>query len=370
MSIRAEVRALRPRATWRTRVGRVRERLARLVTSAVGAALAWWVARDLLGHPQPFFAPVTVLVTLGLSYNERLRRVVELVIGVAVGVAIGDLFVYLFGTGVWQISVVALVAMVTATFLGAGPLLAVQAGVQGVIVTTLVAAPDEALFRWLDALVGGVIALALAALAPSAPVRRPRVQASLVVDEVSEILRDLAAALRTRDDLAASRALHRARDTEVDLQALRTSAEEGMEVAAISPLHFRRRPEVQAISDLVTPLDRCVRNLRVVARRAGVAIRADETVPDPYIDLLARLADAVMALSESLGEHVVPDLVHDEIVQIADDSRHHADGASLSAELMRAQVRSMCVDLLMLSGRPHDEASTDLIPKYRDDEIP
>ena len=90
MSIRAEMRSLRPRSGVRSRVRRVRERGVRILTAAFGAALAWWLARDLLGHPQPFFAPVTVLVTLGLSYGQRLRRVTELVVGVAVGVLVGD----------------------------------------------------------------------------------------------------------------------------------------------------------------------------------------------------------------------------------------------------------------------------------------
>nr|WP_281367066.1 FUSC family protein [Janibacter alkaliphilus] len=334
-----------------------------MATSAVGAALAWWFARDVLDHPQPFFAPVTVLVTLGLSYGQRLRRVLELVVGVAVGVGIGDLFVAIFGTGVWQISLVAFVAMSITTFLGAGPLLSVQAGVQGVIVTTLVAAPDQAFSRWVDALVGGVIAIVLATLAPAAPVRRPRRAAAEFVDEIGEIMREIGEALRSRDEVAATRALRRARDTEERLSTLRTTADEGLEVAAISPLHHRRRQEVRAIADLITPLDRCVRNLRVVARRAGVAIRADETVPDSYIDLLSRLADVVTAMSERIDEQQVPDFAREGLTEIADDSRAGEPGASLSAELMRAQIRSMCVDLLMLTGRTHDEASTDLIPK-------
>lgn len=367
MSIRAEVRALTPRSTVRARLARVRDRSLRLLTSALGAAFAWWFAHDVLDHPQPFFAPVTVLVTLGLSYGQRLRRVVELVVGVAVGVGIGDLFVYVFGTGVWQISVVAFVAMSIATFLGAGPLLSVQAGVQGIIVTTLVAAPDQAFSRWLDALAGGVIALVLAALAPAAPVRRPRHEAAALLDELGEIMRETAESLRSRDEVAAGRALRRARDTESRLSDLRASADEGLEVAAISPLHHRRRAEVQAISDLITPLDRCVRNLRVVARRAGVAIRAAEEVPDSYVDELTRLADVVAAMSERLGEETVPEFARDDLVAVADATRHGEAGASLSAELMRAQIRSMCVDLLMLTGRSADEASTDLLPKVEPD---
>ena len=60
---------------------------------AVAAATAWWVASALLGHVRPFFAPVVAVVALGVSYAARLRRVGEVVAGVALGVAVGDVFV-------------------------------------------------------------------------------------------------------------------------------------------------------------------------------------------------------------------------------------------------------------------------------------
>ena len=50
--------------------------------------LAWLIATELVGHDQPFFAPISAVVTLGLTVGERRRRAVELAIGVAVG--IGD----------------------------------------------------------------------------------------------------------------------------------------------------------------------------------------------------------------------------------------------------------------------------------------
>ena len=53
---------------------------------AVAAGVAWLIAADLLGHPTPFFAPVAAVVSLGTSYGQRLRRVAEVTVGVAVGV--------------------------------------------------------------------------------------------------------------------------------------------------------------------------------------------------------------------------------------------------------------------------------------------
>ena len=53
---------------------------------AVAAGVAWLIAADLLGHPTPFFAPVAAVVSLGTSYGQRLRRVAEVTVGVAIGV--------------------------------------------------------------------------------------------------------------------------------------------------------------------------------------------------------------------------------------------------------------------------------------------
>ena len=55
--------------------------------------VAWLIAADLLGHPTPLFAPIAAVVSLGTSYGQRLRRVVEVTIGVAVGVFVADLLV-------------------------------------------------------------------------------------------------------------------------------------------------------------------------------------------------------------------------------------------------------------------------------------
>ena len=88
--------AARSRREARARSQRLLGRLFFVVQCGLGAATAWWVAADLLGHDRPFFAPVTAIISLGLSYGQRLRRATEVMIGVAVGVFIGDAFVHFF----------------------------------------------------------------------------------------------------------------------------------------------------------------------------------------------------------------------------------------------------------------------------------
>src|SRR3712207_9572953 len=96
----------RSRLSLGARLGRLRSKGWHLGQAAVAAGVAYWLASDVLGHPTPFFAPIAAVVCLGTSYGQRLRRVAEVTLGVAVGVLIADLLVLALGTGPWQISLV------------------------------------------------------------------------------------------------------------------------------------------------------------------------------------------------------------------------------------------------------------------------
>jgi uncharacterized membrane protein YgaE (UPF0421/DUF939 family) len=222
----------------------------------VAAATAWWVASALLGHQRPFFAPVAAVVALGVSYAARLRRVGEVVAGVALGVAVGDVFVLLAGTGTWQIALVIAVAMSLAVLLNAGPMLITQAGVQAAIVTTLVPATAAGLDRWLDAVVGGAVALVAAAVVPTSPLRRPRRLAAGLLDDLADVLMAAANSARHRDPARAGKALQRARQTQTSLDELSDAAQEGLDVLQVSPFRRRHRRGVQDIWSIAEPLDR------------------------------------------------------------------------------------------------------------------
>lgn len=348
------------------RWGRLRDRSWLIVQAAVGAALAWWVATDLLGHEVPFFAPVTAMVCLGLTYDNRVRRVIELTAGVAIGVLVGDLFVYFFGSGVWQIAAVALVAMSLAVLAGAGQLIMLQAGIQGVIITTLVASEGQAFERWLDAVVGGAVALLIAVTAPGGvTVRRPRARAIQVISHLAVILGSTAEALRQRDTEGAAAALEAARGLQPELDDLRETAAEATAVARLAPLRRRHRPGVREISTLVEPLDFAIRNVRVLARRAEVALSDEESVPEGYVDLVDELAMAAQHISDELAADRSAAEAREDLVHLARHSTWGHRDAGLSAEVMRAQVRSTVVDLLVLTGMTRSQAR-ERVPTTRD----
>ena len=348
--------ARRSRDSVRRRVDRLRSRSFFIGQCALAAGVAWAIARYVVGHPQPFFAPVAAMVCLGFSFGQRLSRVAELMVGVAVGVGVGDVFVRIFGTGVPQIVFVVALAMSIALLLGAGTLMSTQAGVQAALVATLLPNPSAGFSRWIDAVVGGLVALAAATIAPAAAISRPRQQASAVLNELSEILVETADGLRSRAEDAVSDALRRARASESLLDDLRSAANEGVAVVRLSPFRRRHRGRVQEIADLVVPLDRAIRNIRVLVRRCAVSVWRDEAMPAEYPQLLERLADGTRLIGESLFEPHADVAAHRVLGELGRRTAEMPLPIGLSAVVVLAQIRSTVVDLLELTGTTYDEA--------------
>lgn len=352
----------RGRDSQRRRVERWRNRLFLICQCAITAGLSWWVSMELLGDPAPVFAPVAAVITLGSSYGQRLSRGVEIAVGVAVGVFFGDVFVHFFGTGMWQIIIVAILAMSVATWLGARNLMITQAGVQAIIVMTLLPQPGAGFGRWVTALIGCALALLVTTVAPAGPLVRPRVLAAGVLREAAATLDAIREALAEADPEAGDRVLDRARRSEGSLERLNDAVDEGMAVVRYSPFRRRDLPHMQDLSQIVDPLDRLARNLRVLARRSAVALYRSETIPKAYLNLMDDLAAEVRWCAGELEARRLPSGIRQRMEVIGERSSHLTLSGSLSAVVLLAQMRSIMVDLVQLSGMDYADAR-ELIPE-------
>ena len=208
-----------------------------VVQTSVAATLAWVVAHDLIGHPNAFFAPIAATVAIGLAAQQYIRRVGELMLGVAVGIAVADAIVSGIGTGTWQLGVVVLVSMAVAAAIGGGPLFITQAAVQAILVATLPGSNTGS--RFVDALVGGAIGLAILIASPPNPVRRARREATTFFAALAVALDEIAAALERRDVAAAREALAHARAVEPVFRRWVDSLRAGREKATVSPPYWQ-----------------------------------------------------------------------------------------------------------------------------------
>jgi uncharacterized membrane protein YgaE (UPF0421/DUF939 family) len=343
------------------RLTRVRAKGWHIGQAAIAAGVAYFLASSVLGHPTPFFAPIAAVVSLGTSYGQRLRRVAEVTLGVAVGVLIADLLVLVLGTGAWQISLIVALAMSIALLIDAGGLFVTQAAVQSIVVVTFALSGTQALVRWTDAVLGGVVALVAATVVPGAPLRRPRDQSAHVVDTIAALLRGAARGIREGDVEEMLDLLADARETDVLIGELQQAAAEGLSVVRSSPFRARHREPLRQLAELVEPLDLALRNTRVIVRRTAIAAYRESPVPEEYAVLCDDLAVVLDEVASELRADRSPAAVQPRLLELGEVSARLPRSRELSAEVVLAQLRSVIADLLRMTGMGGLE-STDAIP--------
>lgn len=348
----------------RTRLRRLRRMALPIVQCSVAAALAWLVATEVFGHLRPFFAPIAVCICIGVGLGQkRLRRVAELILGVSVGIGVGDLLVYLIGTGPWQLALVLTLAMTVAVLLGSGPLIMLQAASSAVLVVTLLPPGDTAAVdRMIDALIGGVLGVAAIAVLPGNAPALARRRGQQIFDELASALIAAADAIDRRDAAFAESALTRVRGQQA-MDDFRDALQAARETIAVSPFHLRQRHELDAYLAAVEPLDLAVRNARVLLRRTASALSDDEPIPVELSAGLRQLANVATGFAPVLDSADASAPARVALSRAGSSvSADSLARSGFSAKVVAAQLRSITVDLLRATGLAHAEARSKLPP--------
>jgi uncharacterized membrane protein YgaE (UPF0421/DUF939 family) len=349
---------VRSRATLADRWRRVRAGLPFAVQAGLAAGLSWLVANNVLHHARPFFAPIAAVIALNVSVGQRLRRVVELVLGVALGILVGDSLIYFIGTGPVQIALGVAAAILVSVFLGGGPVVIGQAAASAVLVATL-APPGNGIYytRFVDALIGGVIGIGvMALLLPVNPLSTIRRAAGPALEVIAVGLRDCATAVSDADRDEAQAALERLRKGESRVAAFREALAGAKESATLAPVYWRSRGPLAMYLDAAVHIDHALRNGRVLARRTVALIRDGEPAPPGLVSALRELADAVRALRDDLASGTEPVRVPElALGAVRSAAQVYRDGLGFSGDVVVAQIRTMATDLLLATGLARSE---------------
>jgi uncharacterized membrane protein YgaE (UPF0421/DUF939 family) len=356
---------VRGRTSLASRLDRWRAKRWAVAQCAVAAGVAWWLAADVFDHPAPFFAPVAAVVSLGTSYGQRLRRVAEVTIGVALGVFGADLLVHVLGSSGWVIALVVGLSMSVALLLDNGQIFLIQAAVQSIVIVALAPAPGQAFTRWTDALIGGAVALVAATVVPAAPLRRPREQAAKVARKIRDLLQAAADVMTTGDVDPALDLLAEARATDHLIRELQDAADEGLDIVASSPFRIRHAAGLRKMAELVEPLDRALRSTRVLVRNCAVAAYRRRPVPHAYVVITAELAAAVEVVATELDAHRMATAAQPALIAVGAATGEVERTDDLTSEVILGQIRSVVADLLLLSGMDPLEATDALPPAGR-----
>lgn len=343
-----------PQTSFVDRLVLLRKRWRLIVRLTVATAGAYAFATHVLGHQQAFFAPISAVIALTAGAGLRLRVVIELVLGVAVGVLVGELLILSIGRGGWQVGLVAALTVVVATLVGVKGLALTQAVNSGVLlaaVVPLAGAHDPALTRFLDALIGGLFGLAMVVLLPRNTVRDIDVDVQKLLGRLAGILSRTAQALRTDDAALADVALNEARATQTLVEQVRATAANVSEVARMSPMRWRQRDDVARYAGSVTDLDNAIRDSRVLARRTSAMLRHGESAPTGLADAVDALSRAVEIFADELSHHESIEHARGELIDAARLAIESLDGAlTVNTAAIAAQIRSLSADLLLAAG--------------------
>ena len=339
-----------------------------ILQTAVAASAAWYLAALILGHEQPFVAPIATVISLGATAGRTGRRAVEWFFGVSFGLAVADLLMFAIGTGTFQIGAVVALAMAAAIFLGAGPLLVTEAGVTALLVVTLdpsTAGPSPD--RFLDALVGCCVALAVHSLLPVDPRTVVEQAARPIFADLTKALEEASGALAAGDPDRAEAALRKAREIDARVAVLREALDAGYETARLSPSRRRALGRLAPYAEAADSLDLAVRNTRVLARAAVGLVRHGEPAPGLLSEAVLDLARAVEDLAGYLEQPgrvagVPPEGVASRFALKAAGEATAVlyERSDLPTSVLVGQIRSTAVDLLRASGMHLDEAAGEL----------
>ncbi|MBQ0976915.1 aromatic acid exporter family protein [Micromonospora sp. M61] len=341
------------------------------VQAGVAATLAWFVGAQFLDNPSPVLAPTTAVGIVAASMGTRLRRTVELLVGVVLGLAVGDALMSMFGIGPWQTGLVVVLAIIVAVLLKGGGSLLTQAGGTAVLIATLEPPVRElSVPRFVDSAVGGLIGLAVGLLlVPIHPQRTVQRLAEPILDPTIAALHNLAAALRRRDLVSAEQSLTGLRILGSRMTALDEGLGAAQEVVRLAPLRWRQRKILAQYTRSIHHLERSLYGCRAVARRLTKALRDDEPIPDEFAAAIDLLATSVQTLRRTTTpERADPQEGRRQIITAvelvekaqgeaaADPTRPHTHRLGYSGMIAAGEFRTASQDLLIASGLDTEEA--------------
>jgi hypothetical protein len=164
-------------------------------------------------------------------------------------------------------------------------------------------------------------------------------------------------ALRERDAETAAAVLARGSGVQQLIDDYRTALAASTEITTIAPLRWRYAADLRRYAALVTPLDSALRNVNVLSRRAGLAVRNGEYIPEQLTTAIETFADSVTLVSTELVQGKELIAARDRMEAAAKlAGTDMIAGKAFSTTVVLAQLRSATVDMLQALGMTRNEA--------------
>jgi uncharacterized membrane protein YgaE (UPF0421/DUF939 family) len=313
------------------------------------ASTAWLIARHVVHHRQPFFAPVAAVVALNATRGERGTNAVRLVLGVIVGILAADLAMTVLHHGYGALAAAALLAMMVALALGGERIVIAQAAVGAILAVAVGGAAGAQ--RLVDATIGSGVALVFSQLVfPAEPVVLLRRAESAVLESISSVLRLTAQALERDDDsLDAEVAQHlrSARDLLVDLARARESSRRTIRH---SPLWWGRVTPISLERHNAERLDLLGSSCLMLARLATAHRMADSGELADCAPDVRELAVVLEELARAPGDHETRRRAARHALNVVHRRAAPGTGGDGRLAALQVAVRMAATDLMAFAG--------------------
>jgi hypothetical protein len=287
-----------------------------LLQGTAAATVAWIIAKHVAHHHEPFFAPIAAVVALNTTLGERGTNVLRLLLGVFVGIVVGELTIGALGGGYGRLALATFVAMAIARALDGNRIVIAQAAA-GAILTVAVANGHPGLQRLGDALIGGGVALVFSqVLFSPEPVGLVRRAEAAALAEIANGLEVTARALEGADGALSELTMDRLRDVHDQLVELRRMGQASRRVTRHSVL-WRSRSRTAAVArenENALRLDLLSGSFVMLARTAMGTSPADRRRLAPVV---RELGDAIAALAKAHGDRATRQRAADRALDLA-----------------------------------------------------
>lgn len=341
-----------------------------IVVAGIGAYL---FAEKVLGHTEPIFAATAAIVSLGfISGATHIRRILEVSLGVTLGILMGDLMLLVTGRGIWQAGLVMFLAILLARFLDNGILFTIQMGLQSCLVVLLPPNIDGPFARSLDGIIGGICAFLLMFLFPQDPRRVPREKGRKLMTSFASVFYTASLAISSYDGKEAWQALAGARRLQPLYEACEKEIITSRGMAQLAWTGRSHMEELDSYSQALSKIDYAIRNTRVLNRRLASTIDHVQ-ISSGAMASLSRVLEEIGQAIELLGlAFSAPEparraggrlRARRDLSQIAAGLDPQKMGVrTMEAEALVLMLRPLVVDLLEASGLDHQQASQALTP--------
>jgi uncharacterized membrane protein YgaE (UPF0421/DUF939 family) len=280
---------------------------------------------------------------------------VRLLVGVGVGILMGELAVAVVGGGVGTLALGVFTAMLVAQLIDGSRIVVAQAAVSAILITAF-GDPAEGPNRLVEALIGAGVALVFSQLLFSPePMKLLRRAETAVLSGLAEALRLSAGALARNDDELAARSLTRLRGLRGELGDLATARKASDRIVRHSATWRSRSGLVVRERESADQLDLLAGSCLMLARTAMATTPEQRTTLAVGVD---DLAHAIADLAVQPGDRANRQHAADRALELARWITEHAGPVEAQSALAAAcgAVRMVALDVMIFAGVEAGEA--------------